>query len=83
MQLGGDLENEWIIFDHVKRVKDWTTMGVHVYDPEYREIMTFDVCDMQSESSDAQQQLWLSMIDILEKHGVQNANFKGFMCDSA
>jgi hypothetical protein len=33
MQPGGDLENEWVMFDHVKRVKDWTTMGVHVYDP--------------------------------------------------
>jgi hypothetical protein len=45
--------------------------------------MTTAICDMQSESPDAQQQLWLSMIDILEKHGVQNANFKGFMCDNA
>jgi hypothetical protein len=71
------------MFDHVKRVKDWTTIGVHVYDPEYRKVMTIVVCDMQSESFDAQQRLWLSMIDILEKYGVQNANFKGFMCDSA
>jgi hypothetical protein len=29
-----------------------------------------------------QQQLWLSIIDILEKHGVHNTKFKGFMCDS-
>jgi hypothetical protein len=24
MQTGGDMKNSWIIFDHVKRVKDWT-----------------------------------------------------------
>jgi hypothetical protein len=57
MQPGGDLENEWVMFDHVKRIKEWTTMGVHMYDPEYRKVMTIVVCDMQLESSDAQQQL--------------------------
>ena len=24
MQVGGDMVNSWIMFDHVKRVKDWT-----------------------------------------------------------
>jgi hypothetical protein len=24
MQVGGDMENSWIMFDHVKRVKEWT-----------------------------------------------------------
>ena len=83
MQPRGDLENEWVMFDHVKRIKDWTTIGIRVYDPKYRKVMTIAVCDMQSESYDEQQRLWLSMIDILEKHGVQNANFKGFMYDNA
>jgi hypothetical protein len=71
------------MFDHVKRVKDWTTMGVHVYDPEYCKVMTIAICDMQSESSDAQTQVWLSMLNILDKNGMSNVNFKGFMCDSA
>jgi hypothetical protein len=31
MQVGGDMENSWIMFDHVKRLKDWTTMVCHVY----------------------------------------------------
>jgi hypothetical protein len=30
MQPGGDLENAWLMFDHVKRVKEWTTMACHV-----------------------------------------------------
>jgi hypothetical protein len=32
MQVGGNMENSWIIFDHVKRLKDWTTMACHMYD---------------------------------------------------
>ena len=32
MQQGGDLENAWMMSDHVKRVKRWTTMAAHVYD---------------------------------------------------
>jgi hypothetical protein len=83
MQPGGDLQNEWVKFDHVKRVKDWKTFGVHVYDPEYRKVMTIAVCDMQSERADAQERVWLCMLTILEKHGLTNVNFKGFMCDSA
>ena len=34
MQSGGDLENEWVMFDHVIQVKDWTTFRVHIYDLE-------------------------------------------------
>jgi hypothetical protein len=32
MQPGGDLQEAWIMFDHVKRVEKWTTMACHVYD---------------------------------------------------
>lgn len=35
MQRGGDLEDIWVMFDHYKRVKHWTTMGCHVYDSTY------------------------------------------------
>lgn len=83
MQPGGDLENEWVMFDHVKRVKEWSTLGIHVYDPDYRKVMTIAVCDMQSESAEAQERMWLSMLNTLEQHGVTNVNFKGFMADSA
>jgi hypothetical protein len=46
MQPGGDLENAWLMFDHVKRVKEWTTMACHVYDEAYCKVMTITVCDM-------------------------------------
>jgi hypothetical protein len=30
MQPTGDLQNVWIMFDHVKCVAGWTTMACHV-----------------------------------------------------
>jgi hypothetical protein len=54
IQPGGDLEHAWIMFDHVKRVKNWTTMACHVYDSAYCRVMTIAVCDMQSEDAAAQ-----------------------------
>ena len=47
MQPGGDLENAWMMSDHVKRVKGWTTMAAHVYDMVYQRIMTIACCDFQ------------------------------------
>jgi hypothetical protein len=48
MQPGGDLEDAWMMFDHVKRIKKWTTMACHVYDSTYCRVMIIAVCDMQS-----------------------------------
>jgi hypothetical protein len=47
MQLRGDLQNDWIMFDHVKCVAGWTTMACHVYDHTYCKMMTIMICDMQ------------------------------------
>jgi hypothetical protein len=46
MQPGGDLQNVWIMFDHVKRVAGWTTMACHVHNPIYYKVMTIVICDM-------------------------------------
>ena len=46
MQVGGDMENSWIMFDHVKRLKDWTTLACHVYDSKYCKMLTIACCDM-------------------------------------
>jgi hypothetical protein len=83
MQPGGDLENTWLMFDHVKRVKEWTTMVCHVYDAAYCKVMTIAVCDMQSEDTTANCIMWRELNDLMAKNGVENTNFKGFMADSA
>jgi hypothetical protein len=51
MQLKGDLENAWIMFDQIKHVEKQTTMACHVYDLMYCKVMTITTCDMQSNNT--------------------------------
>jgi hypothetical protein len=83
MQPGGDLEHAWIMFNHVQRVKNWTTMACHVYDSAYCQVMTISVCDMLSEDAAAQMVLWKNLNDVMTRHGVLEPKFKRFMADSA
>jgi len=78
-----DLQDTWLMFDHVKRVKGWTTMACHVYDSMYCHVMTIAVCDMQSEDCAAQIVFWKNLNSVLARHGVSHPKFKGFMADSA
>jgi hypothetical protein len=71
------------MFDHVKRVKEWTTMACHVYDAAYCKVMTIAVCDMQLEDTKVQCIMWRELNNLMAKNSVQNTNFKGFMADSA
>ena len=43
MQPRGNLALQFIMFDHVKRVTSWTTLGVHMYDPMHCKVMTICV----------------------------------------
>ena len=83
MQSGGDLENACIMFDHVRRLREWTTMACHVYDPTYCQFMTIAAYDMQSEDMAALSVLWKNLNAIMETHGVVKVNFMGFMVDGA
>ena len=83
MQVGGDLQDAWIMFDHVKRVRGRTTMACHVYDSSYCCIMTIAYSDMQSEDCAAQIMFWKNLNSVLAQSGVSKTNFKGFMADSA
>jgi hypothetical protein len=82
MQPGGDLEDVWMMLDHVKRVKKWTTMACHVYDSTYCRVMTIAVCNMQLEDAAAQSVLWKNLNAVLARHGIPEPKFKGFMVDS-
>jgi hypothetical protein len=48
------MKNLWIMFDHVKCLKDWTTLACYVYDSKYCTVLTIACCDMQSEDGIAQ-----------------------------
>ncbi len=58
MQLGDDLQNAWMMFDHVKRVQGWMTMACHVYDLVYCKVMTIVVRDVQFKDMEARCILW-------------------------
>ena len=77
------MEDAWMMFDHVKRVKTWATMACHVYNSSYYRVMTIAVCDMQSEDVAAQIVFWRNLNAVVMRHGVKEPNFKGFMADSA
>ncbi len=49
MQLGGDLQIVWIMFNYVKHVEGWTTLACHVYDYFYYKAMMIAICAMQFE----------------------------------
>ncbi len=82
MQLGGDLQNAWIMFDHVKYVASWTTMVCHLYNHAYCKVMSIMICDMQFEDIEAQQIMWTKLNEIMLKHGFPKLNFKGFMANN-
>ena len=82
MQPGSDLALQFVMFDHVKQINGWITLGVHVYDPIHCKVMTICVCDMKSESAEHQKQMWRSMLAVMEKHGIFDVNFCGFMANS-
>jgi hypothetical protein len=67
-----DLQNTWIMFDHVKRVVRWITMAFHVYDLAYCKMMAMVVCDMQSKDTKVQQIMWTRFNEIMLKHRFPN-----------
>jgi len=58
-------------------------MAYHVYDIEYKKVMTIAMSDMQSKDTEVQVKFWRSLNVVMEQHGVANTNFKGFIADSA
>ena len=83
MQYARDMENSWIMFVHVKHLRDWTTMVCYVYDSKHYKVLTITCCDMQSEDAWAQTIFWENLNVVMLENGVPNVNFKGFMADSA
>jgi hypothetical protein len=58
-------------------------MACHVYDLDFRWIMTITICDMQSEDSDSQSVLWFGIVEHMKIHGVNDISFRGFVVDIA
>jgi hypothetical protein len=80
---GGDLQKSWVVFDHVKRVGDWTTLAADVYDPHYCGIMIIATCDMKVEDVNTQALFWRLLNLTCLEHGVPKVDFHGFMANDA
>jgi hypothetical protein len=83
MQLAGDLQNAWTMFDHVNRVIGWTTMACHVYNHDYYKMMTIMIYDMQSKDIKVQQIMWTKLNETMLKNGFPKPKLKRFMANSA
>jgi hypothetical protein len=42
-----DLNTSFVMFDHIKRMHDWTTMGAHVYNSFFCHLLTIVLCEMK------------------------------------
>ena len=83
MQKDGNLQFEFIMVDHVKRISFWTTLETHVNNHIHCKVMTICCYDMKLEIDEYQMKMWLSLIVVIEKHGMKDVNFAKFMVDSA
>lgn len=83
MRSGGELGNCWLCFDFVKRMRDWTTMACHVYNPHIQEMQTIAIGDFKVEDTQAQALFWSLLNKVVEKEGYKKPKFKGFMADEA
>ena len=83
MQVGRIIVNSYVIFDHVKRLKDWTTIACHVYDNKYCKVLTIAYCEMQSKDGVAQTLFWKNLKSDMLENELSKLNFKSFMADSA
>jgi hypothetical protein len=81
MQPGRDLDKRWIMFDHLNRVRGWTTMSCYVYDSEMCRLMTIATCEILSDEVNSQKLMWLALNNVMERNGVPNPYFKGFVAD--
>jgi hypothetical protein len=73
----GDLHHAYVMFDHIKRIHNWMTLGAHVYDPFCHRLLTIAVCKMKTETEDSQQRFWHELNAIVEEFGGFVARFTG------
>ena len=70
------------MFDHVKRVKDWTSMTCHVYDSRYCKVLTIACCDMQYGNGTTKILFWENLNVVMVENSVSKVIFKGFIADN-
>ena len=83
MQVEENMENLWIMFDHVKYLKDWTTFACYVYDSKCCKMLTIACYDMQFKDGVTQMLFWKKLNFVMLENGVSIVNFKVFMANNS
>lgn len=83
MQVGGNIEILFMIFDHVKCTKVWTMQTCHVYGNKYWKVLTIACCDIQSKDGATQTLLWENLNLVMAENRVSRGNFKKIMMNNA
>jgi hypothetical protein len=83
MQPDDDLQNAWMMLDHVKHVQGWVTMAYQAYDLIYCKVMTIAIYDMQFKDTKAQCIVWRNLNIIVKKKRLGMPIFKGFLVNNA
>ena len=78
IQVGGDMENSWIMFDHVKHMKDRTALAYQIYN-KYCKMLTIVCRDMQSVDGVVHILFWKNFNFFMMKNEISKMNFKDFM----
>ena len=81
MHVGWDMKNSWKMFDHVKHLKDYTTLMCHVYNSKYSKVLTTICCDIQFEGGTTHD--FFSKYLKLCHEREWECEFQGFCADSA
>lgn len=81
-QIKEDIKNSWIMFDHFKHLKDWTTLAHHVYNSKYYKVLTIVCCNMQFKGGVGHIVFRKILKIVIVRNRVLNVNFRGFMVDN-
>ena len=70
---GGDLDKRWIMFDHLNRVRGWTTMSCYVFDSGMCRLMTIATCEILGDDADSTEAPGLGALNnVMARYGVPN-----------
>jgi len=83
MQAKRDRQNGWMMFHYMRHMDKWSTMACHMYNLQYKKVMTIAIFNMQSKDIRVQIQFWRILNVVMSIYKVDHPNFKGFMVDSA
>ena len=79
----GDLKDAFVMFDHIKRIHQWTTMAAHVYDHHLQRLLTIAVCEMKLVNKENQIKFWKIFNEVVGCARLPKPKFRGFMADAA